>query len=80
MERDWLTKQQHKRNFGDDGTVPYSDCSGGYVILYICQNPESCLAQRVNITLWKFFNLKINFKKGKNFTYMIKWFGACLAR
>lgn len=65
---------------GGGGTDIYPDGGGGYVILYICQTPENCLAQRVNAARWKCFNLKINFKKGKSFTCMLKWFLARLLK
>ena len=65
---------------GDGGTEMYPDGGGGYVMLYIYQTPENCLAQRVNAARWKCFNLKINFKEGKSFTYTLKWFLARLPK
>lgn len=47
-------KQQHKENWEDNGTPFYLDYGGGYEILYIYQNPENCITQRVNVTICKF--------------------------
>lgn len=48
----------------------YLEYGDGNEILYICQNLENCIVQRVSVAICKILNLKIKLKK-KTFTYKV---------
>ena len=56
-----LTIKGHGRTFWGNGTVLYSDCSGSYIIVCICQILKNCIVKKVTFTAYKLYlNKNIN--------------------
>lgn len=41
-----IDTNRHKETLGDNGSVLYFCCVGGYMIAYVCQNSLSCMPNR----------------------------------
>lgn len=52
-----LNAKGHDGNFGGDGNTVHLNCSGIYMIVYICQNSLSCTLKRVHFCICNYISI-----------------------